>query len=270
MKRMIKRGVFAAFFLASGLVVLVFALYSLMWALVSRQMDRQIEALWSAATEQGIEITGERPEVTGYPAPPTLRFSGRIRKKDTGQEWEIPELEVIGFFLPGQVVYAELPQGLTLRGDKVLENIANITAAGIRIRLPHDFPLSMNEETIRKWQKGGEQISIEWLSVLSPPLTLEGKGTAGLDNSLAPKGQIDVRIAGIDVLLETLVKDQVVAGRDAAILKGFASLLNERDEKTGKPLMATTFRIEERGIFLGPLKIGETAPLPWPWEEKRP
>jgi hypothetical protein len=70
MKRLLSTFLFSL----SGIIVLLFFLYSLMWYLVAKQTQKQIDALWQNAANSGVQISGEKPIVGGYPSPPDNSF----------------------------------------------------------------------------------------------------------------------------------------------------------------------------------------------------
>lgn len=251
----------------SGLVVLVSCLYSLMWYLVAQQTQKQIDALWQSATASDIKISGEKPRIKGYPSPPTLHFQGKITDKQ-GTEWTIPALDVLGFFVPAQTIYAELPQGLTVTGEIIPEKKIVVTAAALKLSLPGDLPLSLHEKPIKAWQARGGYLSVQWVSVVSPPLSFEGNGTIGLDEALQITADLPLKIKGVDILLANLAERKVITGKEALMVQGLAQVLNEKDPKTGESIMSANLQIQKRGVFIGPMRIATLQEIVWPWAKE--
>lgn len=254
-------------FSLSGIIVLVFCLYSLMWYLVAKQTQKQIDALWQNAATSGVTISGEKPRVSGYPSPPAIHFEGKITDSQ-GIEWTIPALDVLGFFIPAQTIYAELPQGATITGDMIPEKKIILTAAALRLFLPEDLPMSLNEESIKSWQKSNGGITVEWISVLAPPLSFEGGGKIGLDDKLQISADFPLQIKGVDILLANLAEQKIITGKQALMAQGLAQVLNEKDPKTGEPVMNANLRIQKRGVFIGPMRIATLQEIIWPWEKQ--
>lgn len=253
-------------FSLSGIIVLLFFLYSLMWYLVAKQTQKQIDALWENAAGSGVQISGEKPIVGGYPSPPTIHFEGKILDSQ-GIEWTIPSFELLGFFVPGQVLYAELPKGATISGEDLPEKKINITAAALRVRLPEDLPMSLREAPIKEWQQNSGSIAIEWISVVAPPLSFDGNGTIGLDEKLQISADIPLQIKGVDVLIANLTERKIITGKEALMVQGLAQVLNEKDPETGEPIMNANLSIQKRGVFIGPMRIATLPHIIWPWEK---
>jgi hypothetical protein len=252
-------------FSLSGIIVLVFCLYSLMWYLVAKQTQKQIDALWQNAAISDIKISGDKPRVGGYPFPPAIHFEGTITDGQ-GNEWTIPALDFLGFFIPAQTIYAELPQGATITGEMIPEKKINITAAALKIFLPEDLPMSLNEQSIKAWQKSEGHISVQWVSVVAPPLSFEGNGTIGLDEKLQISADIPLQIKGLDILIANLAEKKIITGKEALMVQGLAQVLNEKDPKTGEPIMNANLSIQKRGVFIGPMRIATLQEIVWPWE----
>ncbi len=265
MKRLLSTFLFSL----SGIIVLLFFLYSLMWYLVAKQTQKQIDVLWQNATGSGVKISGEKPKVAGYPSPPTLHFEGKIFDGQ-GIEWTIPSFELLGFFIPGQVLYAELPKGITISGEDLPEKEINITAAALRVKLPEDLPMSLGEEPIKEWQKNNGSVTVEWISVVAPPLSFEGRGTIGLDEKLQISAQIPLQIKGVDILIANLAEKKVIKGKEALMIQGLAQVLNEKDPKTGESIMNANLSIQKSGVFIGPMRIATLQQIIWPWEKTVP
>jgi hypothetical protein len=245
--------------LAILLILLAFAGYAYVWRHIADRIDQQIDIAWSDAESFGIVITGEKPQVYGFPFFPTISFQGTV----TGPAQTtltIPEAILRGFPVQGFPVKMEMPSGLTINSPGFLQPIV-VTEARFRIQLPFNLPRSFNQADLKAWQATGEHIPIKELHIKSSLLSIDGEGYIGLDDKLEISGLITSRVAGMDALLADMTEKGVIKGKSAVMAQSFLQMLIQRDPVTGETFFVTGIRIQNRGVFLGPLRV---ASLPEP------
>ena len=256
MSRLKKTGIVLA-----SLAVLLFAAYSAFWWTVSSQISRQIDTLWISMGAGGATTTAEKPEPYGFPAPPTITFKGTVTEAN-GTIWNFPDLTYRGFPLPGFMMALETPQGFSIQGPMFPHPI-EISEASLFVLLPHDLPGSMNSETLRVWQEKGGTIPIEYLLIKSGELNVLGQGFFALDEQLQLAGTVNARITGMESLMATLTEKGVLKGEGAVMAQSFLQMLTKVDPVTQQKFFDTQIKIQKRGVFLGPLRIGYMPEIVW-------
>lgn len=241
--------------------VLLFAAYAAFWWTVSSQISRQLDTLWVSMGAGGATTTADKPEPYGFPAPPTITFKGSITEAN-GTIWTFPELTYRGFPLPGFMMALETPKGFSIQGP-LFPHPIEISEASLFILLPHDLPSSMNTSTLRSWQEKGGTIPVEYLLVKSGDLNVLGQGFFALDQQLQLAATINTRITGMNSLMATLSEKGILKGDAAGMAQNFLKMLTKVDPVTQQEYFDSQIKIQKRGVFLGPLRIGYMPEIVW-------
>jgi hypothetical protein len=128
---------------------------------------------------------------------------------------------------------------------------------------PSNFPLHMTLQTMSVWRDKGGQIAIPNLVILSSSLTLAGNGFLELDQNLQPSGRINLKVTGFEDLLTRLEQDGIMKGPSVKITRSFAQMMTKTDPETNSSFIMTELRIQDQGIFLGPMRIGTIQKINW-------
>ncbi len=247
--------------LISSLVILAFIVYGVIWVLIAREMTRNLDDIWNNQERYRIVIAGNEPAITGFPAPPTITFSGSVTDRN-GLIYASPAFIYRGFPLPTQAITLEAPQGIDFSGP-VLRTPVHLDMLKLRVRIPAGFPTKFDATTIRAWQQQGGTLPVEDLEVLRGSLKLDGSGYLNLDEKLQPSGMLTVKLTGIDDLLNELVANKTIGEKQALMAQSLLNLMSQKDTATGETSITTGIRIQSGGVFLGPLRV---ASLPeWRW-----
>lgn len=178
------------------------------------------------------------------------------------------ELSAAGIYpLIGQPTDADVD--LTLRGMKDLS--------------PKTWP-----ERFREIQEAGGKIEVKTARIAQADWLATGSGALGLSASGRLQGEIRVTVAGLDKLLQQIgvdylarpgggsdklnsafnALDKIAPGlgglareRAAPALAAGAAMLGQPTELEGRKAVALPLRFDDGKVYLGPMKIGETAPL---------
>lgn len=248
--------------LISILIILAFIAYGVFWFFVSNEMSKALDRVWANQEEYLITINGEKPNVTGFPASPKITFSGNIVDRN-GLTYSAPEFTYQGFTVPSQAVTFKAPQGFDFSGP-VFKTIVHLDNFLLKVRIPADYPNRFDAQTLSAWQKRGGTLPIENLEIARGSLKLTGDGYLNLDPKLQPAGLITVTVSGLDDLLNELVQNGTMGEKQALMAQSLINLMSQKDPETGVNAITTGIRIQEGGVFLGPLRV---ASLPeWKWE----
>ena len=235
--------------------------YFVFWKQLETHINQQIDTLWADAQASGVVITGEKPQMSGFPGLPTIKFQGTITDA-TGLMMMCPEITYTGFPVPGSRMKLDLPAGMTITGYGLPEPVT-ITEAHVYIMLPYNLPLGVEAKHMQAWQASGGAIPIESLHLKTDILTVDGQGTIGLDEKLQLAGTITTKIIGMDALLADLAERKVIQGKSAVMAQSMIQMLIQNDPVTGEPFFQTALRIQNRGVFLGPLRVASLPELLW-------
>ncbi len=235
--------------------------YYVVWFKVANELSRQVDSGWAATEAAGASIIGNKPRVAGFPFTPTVTFSGMITEKN-GTAWTFPEITFKGFPLPGFSQHLEAPKGLEITGPLFPRPI-QLDEAYLTIKLPLNLPTAFNETSVRAWQKTNGEMPVERISFKAKELNVKGQGVLSLDDKLQPSGQIMTRVSGMDALLADLTEQGIMKGQSAIMAQSFLQMINQKDPQTGEVYFETPIRIQNRGVFLGPMRVGNLPEIVW-------
>ncbi len=244
-----------------ALLILGVVGYYVVWFKLATELDRQVDSAWQETQASGATIVGIKPKVAGFPFSPTVTFSGTITEKN-GTGWSLPKITFRGFPLPGFAQHLEAPQGLEIAGPLFPRPI-QLDEAFLTIRLPLNLPTAFNETSVRAWQQANGEMPVERISFKAKELSVSGQGVLSLDDKLQPSGQIMTRVVGMDALLADLTEQGVMKGQSAIMAQSFLQMINQKDPQTGEVYFETPIRIQNRGVFLGPMRVGNLPEIVW-------
>lgn len=248
--------------LISGLIILAFIAYGGLWIYVAQQMTRTLDTIWASQEEYLISIDALQPTITGFPAPPKAVFSGSLTDRNRFT-YASPELSYQGFSFPTQAITINAPQGLDFSGP-ILKASVHLDNFFLRVRLPADFPNRYDRKTLEAWRLNGGTLPIESLKISRSSVKLEGDGYLTLDETLQPEGEIKVIVSGLDDLIQELAKNKTIGEKQAIMAQSLLNLMSQKDETTGISAITTALRIQQGGIFLGPMRVASVPE--WKWE----
>lgn len=246
--------------LATLLAVIALA-YAVFWWTVAKQISAQIDTLWISMTAGGAQIEGAKPEPYGFPWPPAVTFSGTITEAN-GTVWDLPELTLHGFPLPDSRVGLDAPKGLTLQGP-LFPRPVQISLARLLVFLPANLPRSMSIQDLSAWQQAKGEIPIEYLELRAGELNISGGGALQLDTDLQIAGSIAIRITGMEAMLQELAERGILKGQGAQAAQSFLQLLTQVDPVTQQKYFDSEIKIQRRGVYLGPLRLGSLPEIKW-------
>lgn len=255
-KRIIKGIVFAL----SAIVLVMFSIYSMAWYTFTKRAEVYMNMGWQ--DKANYTVTGEIPDFTGYPFVPTAKFAGTI-EHGSGLKIETPEIIFSGFPAPRQIQTLDAPHGLKISGD-ILERDLTFDYAFLQFRGPR-IPSSNRQEDVESWQKAGHDVTIEQIILKAGNVYARGSGTMGLDDKLQLTADITVRVIGMESLFDTLAADK--GEKSIAMARSFFQMISQIDAKTGEKYFETTLKIQNRGLYFGPMRISGLPEITWKSEK---
>lgn len=232
-----------------------FAIYSVGWYVFTKRAEIYIDAVWKNKAD--FTITGDEPNITGYPYVPTASFAGTIEHPDF--KLITPELIYSGFPAARQTQILSAPKGIQI-SSSYLERDLNFDYAYLQV-VPPKLPASDQREDVEAWQKSGQTFVIQQIILKAGKVYARGEGTFSLDENLQLSANINARIIGMDVLFDDLAKEK--GEKTISIARNFFEMMSRIDEKTGEKYFETTLKIQNRGIFFGPMRISGLPEIKW-------
>jgi hypothetical protein len=240
----------------SAFILVVFGIYSIAWYTFTKRAEVYINAIWQ--DKANFTITGDQPRLSGYPFVPTAKFAGTFDYL-SAFKFTTPELFFSGFPAPQQTQTLDAPNGLQI-SSTYLERDLNFDYAYLQFKAPA-LPQSDRREDITAWQKSGRTFTIQQIILKSGKIYAHGDGTFSLDENLQLSANINARIVGMDVLFDDLAAEK--GEKTIAIARNFFNMMSQVDEKTGEKYFETTLKIQNRGIYFGPMRISGLPEIKW-------
>jgi hypothetical protein len=249
--------------LITGLTVIAVAVYCYAWIAYVRQAQKQIDIAWeNAGVEYNLAITGEKPDIKGFPFTPHVTYAGRITHNPTGFYADVPELTYRGFPAPTQIQELSTPKGFVLNLP-VMGRTVTVTSASLMINWPRYLPMQFDKAAVSVWQKQNDPLVVHAIAFQTPDIKATGNGMIGLDESLQIAGYINLRIIGLEKLLTAAEGDSPSKPESMKTAKQFLQMLSHTDAATGETYFDTTLRLENKGVYFGPMKIAAIPEMPW-------
>ena len=240
----------------SLIAVVVFTIYSIAWYTFTKRVEVYLNTVWQ--DKAAFTITGDVPHFTGYPLVPTATFSGTFEHV-SGLKIETPELIFTGFPAPRQIHMLDAPKGIQI-SSPFLDRDLNFDYAYLQFIAPR-LPASDRYEDIEGWQKAGHQLVIQQMILSAGAISARGSGTLGLDDNLQLSADITARVIGMDLFFDMLAEEK--GEKTIAIARNFFNMMSQVDEKTGNKYFETTLKIQNRGLYFGPMRISGLPELKW-------
>lgn len=238
------------------LACIVFIIYSLGWIAFTKRAETYMDKI---RQNPSWTITAETPHFTGYPLPPELHFAGRAAHK-SGFYINTKDLYYFGFPLLGHIQFFETKDGFNI-GSPFWDGDIHIDYAALQIRLPYQFPIPTDLKHIENWQKSDTPISIPKFAIQFGNMSMDGYGTLYIDENFQPIADLDIRIYGAEHFLDNM--EQTQGQKNVAVARGLLNMLTQKDEITGETYFATTLKIQNRGVYLGPMRIATLPEINW-------
>ncbi len=245
-------------------IFIVIGTYSSFWFYYKSQIENEIVKLTEQSNNEGVEIVTSSLSTVGFPFPPKTIWSGDIYLKKSMEKIviEIPEIAIEGFMIDNQDVALHLSKGLRIGKDK-WESKKIIDEFYIKTTVPPNLPADFKKDDVEKWKNQGGNISIKKAFVRIDDIKLSGIGKFYLDDNLQIAGEMDIEIENAENFINLMKNNGQVNQQGLLIVNTIINAMSETDEKTGKKLIRTNFKIKNRDIYLGLLKIGTNNPIIW-------
>jgi hypothetical protein len=117
---------------------------------------------------------------------------------------------------------------------------------------------------LETWRDAGGTIDVGSLRLDHGPLRVQGEGTLALDADMQPIGAFTAQLRGLFDLVEALRAQGVVEARDAVMAKVVLGALAKRPDDGGPPVLNVPLTLQDRSLYVGPVRLTRFPPVRWP------
>ncbi len=115
--------------------------------------------------------------------------------------------------------------------------------------------------SLSAWSRDGGTVELERLTLDWGPLKLAMSGTLALDRQLQPQAALTAELRGAQAVLG------VLQGRlrpaELTLARTMLAMLARPVEPGGEPVLTAPLTVQDRSLYLGPLKIAALPPVTW-------
>lgn len=133
----------------------------------------------------------------------------------------------------------------------------------LSLHVPAPVPGSLTAPALSRWQAAGGGVVVESIEAVWSSLEFSGEGRLSLTPALQPRGQIDTRTRGWDIVLDALVDTGVLNEQQAGFNRLGLSLFSSRAED-GTQVLELPLILSEGWLSLGPLRLAPLPEIEWP------
>ena len=123
---------------------------------------------------------------------------------------------------------------------------------------------------LEAWRDAGGTIDVGSLRLDHGPLRVQGEGTFALDADMQPIGAFTAQIRGLFDLVEALRARGVVEAGDAVMAKVVLGALARRPDDGGPPVLNVPLTLQDRALYVGPVRMLRVPPVRWPAQKTDP
>ncbi|HEV8680273.1 MAG TPA: DUF2125 domain-containing protein [Stellaceae bacterium] len=142
-----------------------------------------------------------------------------------------------------------------------LRNPLDEIAFGVTLLGP--IPAAPPRAAASAWRDAGGTLELDQFALRWGTLAMTGSGTLALDRELQPIGSFSSAIEGYDELTRALVAAGHLRPNEARLAQVALAML-ARTGPDGRPQIATSFRLQDGQMYLGPVKLGKAPRIAWP------
>ena len=144
----------------------------------------------------------------------------------------------------------EAPGALGRRVERAL------VSARVMGRPPKPEPVSLSA-----WSRDGGTVELDSLKLDWGPLKLAMNGTLALDATLQPQAALTAEVRGFQAVLDAL--QGFFRPKELALARTMLGMLARPVEPGGEPVLTAPVTVQNRSLFLGPLKVAALPAVVW-------
>jgi hypothetical protein len=163
-----------------------------------------------------------------------------------------------GLTVSGSAQQIRLPEEVKAPLGKVLERLS--VAGSVMGQLP----VPVGRESLAAWRDAGGIVELRNLGLAWGAVAAEAGGTLALDRQLQPQGALTGKIVGFVQAIDAMVATGQLRPNAANLAKAAMGLLARKETPDGPPVLTTPITIQDRTLFLGPVKLVQMPMIDWP------
>ncbi|WP_041803042.1 DUF2125 domain-containing protein [Micavibrio aeruginosavorus] len=248
MNRRITRWTTRIIYALSGLIVLGFIAY---WAAFYMMAGKIIARTVADLTLRGYDITAHA-QPGGFPVIPTLTGFVKLTTPDGMVSVSIPSLRLRGFFMPYTRLRIDAELGVYLTGpgtDAMWPTWRQMEKVHLSLDIPPSIHAGMNSVPIHNLD-----ISVDQSRFI-------GNGLLQLDSAGQPAGMMNMRIVGIDHVIEQVRKDGTIDKQKAMMISTLMRGFEQPDPETGAMAVSVPLTLRDRWLYAGPIMLWQIPPV---------
>lgn len=247
-------------------VAILICTYTALWMFAASKINAALPILNETARNENIEITNFPVGVTGFPAWPKIEFSGEvkiIKEKETNILINNASININ--LLPTPHINILLPNPTIIKTADLPVDL-DISEISLKIEHPEPmpWPISFDTETIQKWQQDNGKIKIQSIKIRRNNFLIEGSGTLNLDKNMQPAMLIESHVKEIEDLFVFMAEEKILDTKSIIEIQKILQIFIRTDEATGENYLPLPIRIQNSGIYAGPVRIGTINEIQWP------
>lgn len=246
------------FYICVFALLTLLIVYSVAWFAAANQIAKVLPLGAKILEANGIIIDQYPQEVAGFPGWPRVDITGTVifTQHDVIAVFPTASLSLRLFPFPG--LYFNADQGFTLSPAYA------VNAFTIALALPKSLPTSFDYAELERWAQEGGNIPVKKLHIRYGDLVSDGEGTVSLDKNMQLSMTIQTKTQGLDSVIAELVEKKVIDTQKALMTQSLLQLFHVTDAETGETFMPLPIRIQNSGVFLGPVRVATMSPIVWP------
>lgn len=131
-----------------------------------------------------------------------------------------------------------------------------LVSARVLGRPPRPEPASLSA-----WSREGGTVQLDNLALDWGPLKVAMNGTLALDGALQPQAALTAEVRGAQAVLDA-VQNQL-RPKEVALARTLLTMLARPAGPGGEPVITAPVTVQNRALFLGPLKVAALPPVVW-------
>ncbi|WP_435641946.1 DUF2125 domain-containing protein [Micavibrio aeruginosavorus] len=232
----------------SGLVVLAFIVY---WTAFYMMAEKIVARAVADLTLRGYDVAAHA-QPGGFPTIPTLTGFVKLTTPDGTVSVSIPNLRLRGFFIPHTRLRIDAEPGVYLTGPGT-DAMWHTWRQMEKVHLSFDIPPSIHA--------GMKSIPVHKVDISVDQSRFIGNGLLQLDQMGQPAGMMNMRIVGIDHVIEQIRKDGTIDKQKAAMLGALLRGFEQADPETGVMAVTVPLTLRDRWLYAGPIMLWQIPPV---------
>lgn len=237
------------------------ALYSGVWLYAADRAEREIIKL---SDDKKITFLGDAPSISGFPGRPVLKITDGITIDNI--TIRAPEITFRAIPLPGQTLLIEAANTIHFHDNATDQNI-EFDRLNAAIEIPRDIPHEIfgdfNHAALKQWQEKIGSMTIESLNIIKDNTRLSSQGVIGLDQNLQPEMSLQNAVEGYDSFITTLTQNGYIEPLPAALALSALNGMTQTNPKTGRKYALVNTKIQDRVLFIGPIRAVKIPMINW-------